>query len=136
MSLATSIRPALLGAALLACTLAPAMIAPAWATTAKERLAADLEISIGAFLKTSQIPERDRDRTQKCLGEAVVADIPVEDAALLSDIFEQRAPANDALAKKWITIGRTSAPARNAQVMAQLQKNCPDLAPYLEPLLK
>ena len=49
---------------------------------AKERLAADLELLTAGQMEDSPIvPKHDRKRTAKCLAEALVVDIPEEDAA-------------------------------------------------------
>ena len=82
------------------------------------------------------VPTHDRKRTAKCLAQALVADIPEEDAARLSDIFEGRVTKGDpALQKKWLTIDAKSAPARNAQVLGQVDKLCPDLGPYVKQMM-
>lgn len=104
---------------------------------AKERLAADLELLTAGQMEDSPIvPKHDRKRTAKCLAEALVVDIPEEDAARLSDIFEGRVSKSDpALQKKWLTIDAKTAPARNAQVLAQVDKLCPDLGPYVKQMM-
>src|SRR4051794_21822570 len=90
----------------------------AWAESkAKERLAANFELLTAGQLHDSKlVPQHDRKRTAKCLAQALVADIPEEEAARLSDIFEGRTSKSDpALQKKWLTIDAKSVPARNAQ---------------------
>ena len=108
---------------------------PAAANSGRDRLAADLELSIGAYLKTSPVPEHDRARVAKCLGDSIVADIPVADAARLSDIIEARAAPDPALQKQWITINKKDAPARHEQVLGEARKKCADLVPYIEPMM-
>ena len=129
-----------LGAALLA--LALLLPAGGWVTEAqagpsgKDRFTADLGIITTAQFKNNKdVPERDKPRTAKCLAQAIAADIPEADAARLSDIFEQRAPADKALETKWLTISKKDSPARYSQVMAQINKLCPDVGPYVEPVL-
>jgi hypothetical protein len=104
---------------------------------AKERLAADLELLTTGQMEDSPIvPKGDRKRTAKCLSQALVADIPEEDAARLSDIFEGRVSKSDpALQKKWLTISAKDAPARNAQVLQAVDKLCPDLGPYVKQMM-
>jgi hypothetical protein len=106
-------------------------------TAAKERLAGDLELITAGQMEDSPIvPKHDRKRTAKCLAEALVADIPEEDAARLSDIFEGRVSKSDpVLQKKWLTIDAKTAPARNAQVLQAVDKMCPDLGPYVKQLM-
>jgi hypothetical protein len=109
---------------------------PAAAVDGKARLAADLELStVGFFEAQELIPKNDKPRTAKCLAQAMVADIPEPDAARLADIYERRAKADNALAQKWLAVTKKAAPARNMQVMTQVQKICPDLGPYLERVL-
>jgi hypothetical protein len=109
---------------------------PAQALDGKSRLASDLELStVGFFQAQELIPKNDKPRTAKCLAQAMVADIPDADAAKLADIYEKRAKADDALAQKWLAITKKADPARNAQVMGQVKKICPDLGPYLERVL-
>jgi hypothetical protein len=106
------------------------------ASSAKERLAADFELlTIQQVQSTKIVPQRDQKRTAKCLAAALAADIPEADAAKLSDIFEGRAKSDPALQKKWLTISAKEAPARNAQVLAQVDKLCADLGPYVKQLL-
>lgn len=120
----------------LALLMAPALIPEASAQSGKERLAADLTINAAAYFKDSTvIPETDKPRTGKCLADSMVADIPEPDAGKLADIFEKRSPSDPALAKKWLTIRQADAPARHAQVLAQVKKRCPELGPYLEPAM-
>jgi hypothetical protein len=106
-------------------------------TKAKERLAADLELLTAGQMENSPIvPEHDRKRTAKCLAQALVTDIPEPDAARLSDIFEGRTSKGDpALQKKWLTISKKDAPARNAQVLQAVDKLCPDLGPYVKQMM-
>ena len=129
----------LIGAAL-AAALAAMLVArgPALAETkAKERLAADLELLTSGQMENSPIvPKSDRKRTAKCLAQALVVDIPEEDAARLSDIFEGRVSKSDpALQMKWLTIDAKTAPARNAQVLQAVDKLCPDLGPYVKQMM-
>jgi hypothetical protein len=129
-----------LAAVLGASVVAAAVIAagPAAAETkAKERLAADLELlTAGQMEDNAIVPKGDRKRTAKCLAQALATDIPEEDAARLSDIFEGRVSKSDpALQKKWLTIDAKSAPARNAQVLQAVDKLCPDLAPYVKQMM-
>lgn len=105
-------------------------------TKAKERLAADFELlTIQQVQANKIVPQRDQKRTAKCLAAALAADIPEADAARLSDIFEGRAKSDPALQKKWLTISAKEAPARNAQVLAQVDKLCADLGPYVKQML-
>ncbi len=124
-----------LAAALVAASIAG--VGPAAAESkANERLAANFEVLATGWLKDSKIvPERDRKRTAKCLGQAIAADIPQADAARLSDIFEGRAKADPALQKKWLTISKKEAPARNAQILQAVDKLCPDLGPYAKQMM-
>ncbi|HEY4165001.1 MAG TPA: hypothetical protein VGM59_18185 [Dongiaceae bacterium] len=109
---------------------------PAMAANGKTRLASDLELStVGFFQAQDLIPKNDKPRTAKCLAQAMVMDIPEPDAAKLADVYEKRAKADNALAQKWLTVTKKDAPARNAQVMTQVKKICPDLGPYLERVL-
>ena len=126
-----------IAAALVAALALTGMVAPASAESkAKERLAADFELLTTGQMQGSQIvPERDRKRTAKCLARALAADIPEEDAARLSDIFEGRVKPDPALQKKWLTIDAKSAPARNSQVLQQVDKLCPDLGPYVKQMM-
>ena len=133
-------RRTVLAAALGAAVVAAAVIGvgPAAAkTAAKERLAADLELLTAGQMEDSAIvPKVDRKRTAKCLAQALVTDIPEEDAARLSDIFEGRISKSDpVLQKKWLAISAKDAPARNAQVLGQVDKLCPDLAPYIKQMM-
>lgn len=109
---------------------------PAWAASSgRDRLAVDLEILTKQQMATNKvIPERDKPRTAQCLARAIVADIPDADAGKLSDMFNRRAPFDKALEVKWLTIGKKEAPARYQQVINAVQKNCPDLEPYVEPM--
>jgi len=121
---------ALLGTALLGA--GPAAAEP----SGKERFTADMGIITTAQFKNNKdVPERDKARTAKCLAQAIAADVPEADAAKLSDIFEQRAPADKALETKWLTISKKDSPARYSQVMAQINKLCPDVGPYVAPVL-
>ena len=133
------LRTALLAASALALAATPGLFAATAAaeSKAKERLAGDFELLTTGQLHDSKIvPERDRKRTAKCLAKALVADIPEEDAARLSDIFEGRTTKGDpALQKKWLTIDAKTAPARNAQVLANVDKLCPDLGPYVKQMM-
>jgi hypothetical protein len=122
--------------ALLCAGVASLGIKPAAAVDGKTRLAADLELSTVGFFQAQQlIPKNDKPRTAKCLAQAMVIDIPEADAAKLADIYEKRAKPDNALAQKWLAVTKKDAPARNAQVMAQVQKICPDLGPYLQRVL-
>jgi hypothetical protein len=111
----------------------PAVLAQA---SPQERLAANFELLTIAQVKaTKLIPERDQRRTADCLARALAADIPDADAEKLSAIFEGRAAGDPALQKKWLTISKQDAPARNAQVMARIDKMCADLGPYVKGML-
>ena len=131
----------LAGAGLVAAAIiaAAALATPAAqaATKAKERLAGDLELLTAGSMENSPIvPKVDRKRTAKCLAQALVADIPEQEAARLSDIFEGRVTKSDpALQKKWLTISAKDAPARNAQVLQAVDKLCPDLGPYIKQMM-
>jgi hypothetical protein len=118
---------------------AAAVLATAPATAeskAKDRLAANFEmLTMGGMHDSAIVPERDRKRTAKCLAQALVTDIPEEDAARLSDIFEGRVKSDPALQKKWLTISAKDAPARNTQVLQAVQKLCPDLGPYIKQMM-
>jgi hypothetical protein len=104
--------------------------------TPQEHLAANLELLvIGQVKATKVIPERDQRRTADCLSKALAADVPDADANKLSAIFEGRAPKDPALQKKWLTISQKDAPARNAQVLARVDKMCADLGPYVRGML-
>jgi hypothetical protein len=104
--------------------------------TPQEHLAANFEILvIGQVKATKVIPERDQRRTADCLSKALAADVPDADATKLSAIFEGRAPKDPALQKKWLTITKKDAPARNAQVLARVDKMCADLGPYVRGML-
>ncbi len=106
-------------------------------TKAKERLAGDLELlTAGQMEDNAIVPKVDRKRTAKCLAQALVTDIPEEDAARLSDIFEGRVSKSDpALQKKWLSIDAKTAPARNTQVLQAVDKLCPDLGPYIKQMM-
>ena len=132
---AIGVAAAVIAAAALATTLAAAPAAAK--SAAKERLAADLELLTTRQMEESPIvPKRDRKRTAKCLAQALVVDMPEEDAARLSDIFEGRVSKSDpALQKKWLTISAQDAPARNAQVLQAVDKLCPDLGPYIKQMM-
>jgi hypothetical protein len=125
------------GAAVAAPGLTIGPVAAEGVSKAKERLAADLELLTAGQMEDSPIvPKHDRKRTAKCLAEALVVDIPEEDAARLSDIFEGRVSKSDpALQKKWLTIDAKTAPARNAQVLQAVDKLCPDLGPYVKQMM-
>lgn len=100
------------------------------------RLAADLETPIVLQLKGGKlVPANDQARTAKCLAQAIVADIPDADAARLSDMLNDRAKLDQALERKWMAISEKDAPARYNQVMAYVQKTCPDLGPYVRGML-
>ena len=135
VALATAVP--VLAAAVLAAS--AALLAPGAAraeSTAKERLAANFELLTAGQLHDSKIvPEHDRKRTAKCLAQALVTDIPIEDAARLNDIFEGRTKSDPALQKKWLTISAKDAPARNAQVLQAVDKLCPDLGPYVKQMM-
>jgi hypothetical protein len=104
--------------------------------TPKENLAANFEILvIGQVQATEVIPKRDQRRTADCLGKALAEDIPEDEAIKLNAIFEGRAKKDPALQKKWLTISRKEAPARNAQVMKAIDKLCPDIGPYVKRML-
>jgi hypothetical protein len=114
----------------------PALISPAWAVNGKERLAGDLVLLTTRQVKAAEVvPEHDKKRTAKCLAQAIVADIPEADAAKLADIFERRAENDVGLQKKWFTISKKDAPARNAQVLKAIDKLCPDIGPYAKQIL-
>jgi len=105
------------------------------ATSGRDRLAADLETLTRQQLATNKnVPERDKPRTAKCLAQAIVADVPDADAAKLSDMFNRRAAFDQALERKWLTIAKKAAPARYQQVINAVQKLCPDIEPYVEPM--
>jgi len=126
------------GTALIALSMLAAVAAAGSATAAtsgRDRLAADLEILTKQQLTSNkEIPDRDKPRTAQCLAKAIVADVPDADAAKLSDMFNRRAKFDPVLEKKWLTIGRKDAPARYQQVINAVQKLCPDLEPYVEPM--
>ena len=108
----------------------------AWAISGKERLAGDLVLLTTRQVQNADVvPKHDKKRTAKCLAQAIVADIPEEDAAKLADIFERRTSNDLALQKKWFTISKKDAPARNAQVMQAVDKLCPDIGPYAKQVL-
>ncbi len=111
-------------------------IGTAWAASSgRDRLAADLETLTQQQLANSKtVPERDKPRTAKCLAQAIVADVPDADAAKLSDMFNRRVAFDQALERKWLTIGKKDAPARYQQVISAVQKLCPDIEPYVEPM--
>jgi hypothetical protein len=105
------------------------------ATSGRDRLTADLESLTKQQLEPNkEMPDRDKPRTAQCLAKAIVADIPEPDAAKLVEIFEGRAAPDKALDRKWLTIGKTEAPARYQQVINAVHKMCPDLQPYIEPM--
>ena len=105
------------------------------ADAGRDRLAADLEtLTKQQMASNKTIPDRDKPRTAQCLAKAIAADIPDADAGKLSDMFNRRAPIDKALELKWLTIGKKEAPARYQQVINAVQKMCPDLAPYVEPM--
>ncbi|HVT51005.1 MAG TPA: hypothetical protein VHE77_05530 [Dongiaceae bacterium] len=104
-------------------------------TSGKDRLAADLEtLTKQQLASNTVIPDRDKPRTAQCLAKAIAADVPDADAGKLSDMFNRRAPFDKALEVKWLTIGKKDAPARYQQVINAVQKMCPDLEPYVEPM--
>ena len=127
---------ALLGAVLIAATWMGVAAGPAAAVTSgRDRLAADLTILTTKQLAgNKQIPDRDKPRTAQCLAKSIAADIPDADAGKLSDMFNRRAAFDKALELKWLTIGKKEAPARYQQVINAVQKACPDLEPYIEPM--
>jgi len=105
------------------------------ATPGRDRFTADLEtLTKQQLAPNKEIPDRDKPRTAQCLAKAIAADIPEADAAKLSDMFNRRAAIDKALELKWLTIGKKEAPARYQQVINAVQKMCPDLAPYVEPM--
>jgi hypothetical protein len=115
--------------------LASASRPAAAATPGRDRFAADLEsLTKQQLVPNKEIPERDKPRTAQCLAKAIAADIPEADAAKLSDMFNRRAAIDKALELKWLTIGKKEAPARYQQVINAVQKLCPDLEPYVEPM--
>jgi hypothetical protein len=125
-----------LGAGLAATiALLAAAAGPAAAMTGRDHLAQDLALNIGTGLKTSDIPEADRDRTADCLAKAIANDIPDSDASRLSDIFEQRAQPDEQLQGHWLTITKQDGRLRYQEVMAQVHTKCPDLGPYVEQML-
>ncbi|GAB2175307.1 hypothetical protein DLREEDagr8_08650 [Dongia sp. agr-C8] len=110
--------------------------APALAITGKERLAGRLVLMTTEQAQASDlVPKLDKKRTAECLAKAIVADIPEADAAKLADILDRRAPNDPALQKKWFTISKKEAPARNAQVLKAVDKLCPDIGPYAKRML-
>jgi hypothetical protein len=136
------VRRGALGAAALAAMAvglvagAPAFIGQAWAVSGKERLAGRVELmTIQQAQATEVVPKQDKKRTAKCLAKAIVADIPEADATKLADILDRRTPNDPALQKKWFTITKTDAPARNAQVLKAVDKICPDIGPYARQML-
>jgi hypothetical protein len=106
------------------------------APSGRDRLAGDLQTLTQQQLTTNkEIPDRDKPRTAQCLAKAIATDIPDADAGKLSDMFNHRGVAFDpVLEKKWLTIGKKDAPARYQQVINAVQKLCPDLEPYVEPM--
>jgi len=124
------------GAVGLVLVLAASAALPAGAVTSgRDRLAADLTILTTKQLANNKgIPDRDKPRTAQCLAKSIAADIPDADAAKLSDMFNRRAAFDKALELKWLTIGKKEAPARYQQVINAVQKACPDLEPYIEPM--
>ncbi len=105
------------------------------ASNGKDRLEADLEtLTKQQLANNKEIPDRDKPRTAQCLAKAMVVDVPDGDAGKLSDMFNRRLPVDQALLKKWLTIGKKDAPARYQQVINAVQKMCPDLEPYVEPM--
>ena len=122
--------------ALAAALLQPALSGPAFAADGKARLASRVELmTIQQAQASALVPAHDKKRTAKCLAQAIVADIPEADATKLADILERRAPNDPALQKKWFTISKTDAPARNAQVLQAVDKICPDIGPYAKQML-
>jgi hypothetical protein len=137
MQVGRKVRGFSLGAAILGAVLAMVGgVQPlAAATSGRDRLAADLETLTKQQLEPNkEIPDRDKPRTAQCLAKAIVADIPEADAAKLVEIFEGRAAPDKALDRKWLTIGKTEAPARYQQVINVVHKMCPDLEPYIAPM--
>jgi hypothetical protein len=122
----------------LAALLAPAMLPIGTAqagTPGRDQLTMDFTAWLAPVIANNKnIPANDKPRTTKCLAQALVADIPEPDAQKLSDIFEKRAAPDNALKVKWLTIGKKAAPARYQQVINAMQKTCPDLVPYVEPM--
>ncbi len=109
---------------------------PALAITGQERLAGRLVLMTTEQVEASGIvPKLDKKRTAKCLAQAIVADIPEADAAKLADILDRRAPNDPPLQKKWFTISKKEAPARNAQVLKAVDQICPDIGPYAKQML-
>ena len=109
---------------------------PAYAVSGKERLAGDLVLVTTQQVQAADVvPKADKKRTAKCLAQAIVADIPEEDAAKLADMFERRTPNDLKLQQKWFTISKKDAPKRNAQVIAAVDKLCPDIGPYAKQIL-
>jgi hypothetical protein len=105
------------------------------ATSGRDRLAADLEtLTKQQLAPNKEIPDRDKPRTAQCLAKAIAADVPDADAGKLSDMFNRRLAFDKALEVKWLTIGKKEAPARYQQVINAVQKLCPDLEPYVEPM--
>jgi hypothetical protein len=108
----------------------------AWAESGRERLALGLQpITMAQMRQTEQVPEHDKGRTAVCLAAAIAKDVPEADAARLADILEGKAAPDRALQQKWLGISKKDAPARNAQVMAAVGKLCPDLGPYVAPMM-
>ena len=105
------------------------------ASSGHDRWVADLETLLKQQLADNKaIPDRDKPRTAQCLAKAMAADVPDADAAKLSDMFNRRAPFDQKLERQWLTIGKKDAPARYQQVINAVQKLCPDLKPYVEPM--
>ncbi len=85
--LGAALGPTGIAVALIAAGLTAGLTAgPAAAETkAKDRLAGDLELLTAGQMEDNPIvPKGDRKRTAKCLAQALVTDIPEEDAARLS----------------------------------------------------
>ena len=51
------------------------------------------------------------------------------------EIAGSRTGKSDPLQKKWPTIDAKTAPTRNAKVLGQLDKLCPDLGPYVKQMM-
>jgi hypothetical protein len=130
------VRP-MASAAILAAIVAAGIAVPplAAATSGRDRLAVDLEtLTKQQIAGNKVIPDSDKPRTAQCLAKAITTDIPDADAGKLSDMFNRRLAFDKALEVKWLTIGHQEAPARYQQVINAVQKLCPDLAPYVEPM--
>jgi hypothetical protein len=68
------------------------------------------------------------DRAIRCFANAIVADIPEDQAAEIADMLELKLTLDPVLTDKWLTFNTTLDPRRHDQIAAREHRFCPDIA--------